>query len=116
MLIDLIGELLQERDWKLVSLRDARTASEFLRQTRPDVILLDVHLGGSAGGWEILDQLKASPDTHAIPVVVWSGDSRVLESKRAWLRDQDISVLPKPFEIDDLYRSLDTALGISAFA
>lgn len=114
MLIDLAQELLGERDWTVVSSRDPRTAGDFLRQARPDAILLDVHLRGSEGGWAILEDLEAEPTTRTIPIVVWSGDVRILENKRTWLEDRHIQVLAKPFEIDDLYRCLDCALGISA--
>lgn len=85
-----------------------------MRQARPDAILLDVHLGGRDGGWAILEDLKAEPVTCTIPIVVWSGDVRILENKRTWLEDHRIQVLAKPFEIDDLYRCLDCALGIAA--
>lgn len=114
MLIDLTAELLRERDWSMVSSRDSRTACDLLRQAKPDAILLDVHLGGSDGGWALLEGLKAEPGTRTIPVIVWSGDSRILENKRAWLQDHHIRTLPKPFEIDDLYSSLDGALSNSA--
>jgi two-component system cell cycle response regulator len=113
MLIDLTGELLRERGWSMVSSRDANTAGHFLRQARPDAILLDVHLGGSHRGWDILERVKSEPGICTIPVIVWSGDLRMLETKREWLQHHHIPVLPKPFEIDDLYRSLDKALGIS---
>src|SRR5947209_17572887 len=97
MLIDLAGELLGERDWNMVSSCDPRTAGEFLSGAKPDAILLDVHLGGSDGGWTILEKLKAEPGTSTIPIVVWSGDSRILENKRAWFEDHHIRVLAKPF-------------------
>jgi two-component system, chemotaxis family, response regulator Rcp1 len=39
---------------------------------RPDLILLDVHLGKKSG-WEILEWLRASPSFATIPVVMWTG-------------------------------------------
>jgi CheY-like chemotaxis protein len=109
-LLDLMAEILGERNWKMLALRDSSTAKESLRQARPDAILLDVHFGGGQSGWDVLRELKAEPEIRAIPVIIWSGDVRLLEDKREWLQDQCIPILPKPFDIDDLYECLDKAL------
>jgi PAS domain S-box-containing protein len=41
------------------------------RETRPNVILLDMELAGRSG-WETLHDLKSSPDTAGIPVIIIS--------------------------------------------
>jgi CheY-like chemotaxis protein len=111
-LLDLMGELLQERDWSMLPLPDGHTASESVRQALPDVVLLDVRLHGDRTGWDILDELRAGAETGTIPIIIWSGDARLVEEKREWLREQSVLVLAKPFDLDNLYECLDQALNI----
>jgi putative two-component system response regulator len=52
---------------------DAAAARRRLRASRPDVVVLDVHMPGT-GGLELCRELKASPETRDIPVVLLTGD------------------------------------------
>ena len=40
--------------------------------------------------------------TREVPVIVFSGQLEELEEKEAWLLQEHVSVLSKPFELDDL--------------
>jgi CheY-like chemotaxis protein len=111
-LLDLVAELLLERNWAMLAVRDGHGASEVLRLGAPDVILLDIRLESDQSGWDILDQLLADPVTRAIPVIVWTADANSLADKRAWLEDLGVQMLAKPFEIDDLFRALDKVLPV----
>ncbi len=71
------------------TIETARTA---VGELRPDVVLLDVHLGGVASD-ELLEELRAS----GIPVVVVSGTAEIGHYQE--LADE---VLGKPFEPGDL--------------
>jgi DNA-binding response OmpR family regulator len=61
-------------------------------EERPDVVLLDVHLGGVASD-ELLEELRAS----GIPVVVVTGSADIDR-----YRELADDVLGKPFEPSDL--------------
>lgn len=50
---------------------DAATALGLARQQPPDLITLDLLLP-DASGWEVLDQIKATPPLDAVPVVIVS--------------------------------------------
>jgi CheY-like chemotaxis protein len=73
----------------------------------PDAILLDLHLESPGSGWRVREQLEADPRTHDIPVIIWSADVREIEEKREWMEEQKLSVLTKPFELDDVIALLD---------
>jgi CheY-like chemotaxis protein len=53
---------------------DARAGLEAARDHHPNLILLDLHLGGSDGA-ELLKQLKQDKETAEIPVVFVSADA-----------------------------------------
>jgi len=75
--------------------REAATiddARAFVRDGRPDVVLLDVHLGEVASD-ELIDELRAA----GIPVVVVTGSADINQ-----YRERADDVLGKPFEPNDL--------------
>jgi CheY-like chemotaxis protein len=111
ILLTLLRDLFEDRGWDILPLPESTTAFEAVKSRQPDVILLDIWLGGKMTGWQILEELKTDPKTCAIPVVVWSGASDQLRDKQAWLAERGIPVLAKPFEIDRLYEILELAMN-----
>jgi DNA-binding response OmpR family regulator len=70
--------------------REAASADQAraeIAETRPDVVLLDVHLGGETSG-ELLDELRAL----GIPVALVTGTAELEE-----LRGRADDILVKPF-------------------
>lgn len=57
--------------YQVYQARTPPTALELARTLRPDVITLDVMMP-SQDGWQILERLRAAPETSAIPVIVCS--------------------------------------------
>ncbi len=45
---------------------------EIVRELEPDVIIMDVELGGQLRGWQALTALKADAETTNIPVVAYA--------------------------------------------
>lgn len=111
VLLDLISQVLDERHWTTLAVSESSTALDVLRETRPDVILLDVHLNGSRSGWDILQALKDEQETRNIPVIIWTADAKHSEDKSPWLHSLGVPVLLKPFELDDLFQSLERVLA-----
>jgi CheY-like chemotaxis protein len=75
----------------------------------PSLVLLDWRLPDIDGG-EVLRRLKASHQTAAIPVVVFSGDSGQ-EKVEEILRLGAAQFLPKPFDIHQLLTIVDRFCG-----
>jgi putative two-component system response regulator len=66
---EVLGGLLHDDNILLAGAKNASEALERLREKSFDLILLDLGLPG-VNGFELLRQLKESPETEAIPVVV----------------------------------------------
>ena len=58
-------------EFEVITLSDSSKAEEFIRENRPDLLLLDV-LMPDLGGDDICKQLKSDPDTKDITVVFHS--------------------------------------------
>jgi CheY-like chemotaxis protein len=53
---------------------DGEMALKMVRNSRPDIIFLDLRLP-KLGGLEVLEALRAHPETQAVPVVILSSHS-----------------------------------------
>lgn len=72
-----------------------------LTHDRPDVVLTDVSIAGSAP-FAVLDQLDDAPRTRTVPVLVCTGAVHLLQADKARLRRPRTAALLKPFDIDVL--------------
>jgi DNA-binding response OmpR family regulator len=98
---------------ELAGYRVTRAASgeEALRAARsdaPDLILLDLMLGGTSG-WDVLEELLADPQLSAVPVVILSALADEADELKA--RDAGASAyLAKPLPVDDLLAAVGRVL------
>jgi response regulator RpfG family c-di-GMP phosphodiesterase len=58
-----------------------------------------------------LEIIKLDPATSSIPIIVCSAAVDDLRSHEPWLMHHGIVTLAKPFDIDDLYKRVESALG-----
>lgn len=79
------------------------------RGTRPDVLICDLRLAGTPR-FALIDRLIATPDAAAIPVILCSGAPQDFDAARVRLEGRPVAMLPKPFEIDQVFACLDQLL------
>jgi DNA-binding response OmpR family regulator len=91
---------LQAQGFRILTAVDGEEALEKVAQERPDLVLLDVILP-KKNGFQVCRQLKTSPETKGIKVVLVT--SKTLDSDRFWgLRQGADEYLAKPFKEEDL--------------
>ncbi len=78
------------------------------REERPDLIMVDLHLGGE-DVLPVIMELKNDPELRAIPLLAVSGMDRQMECTRA---GADAFIL-KPFRPAELLDKISTLLSIS---
>ena len=101
--VSLVSRALENDGWRVTTCQDAAQAHAQVKEEQPTVVLLDIALDTPGRGWSLLQHLRDDPATRNVPVIVFSSQLAQLEEREAWLLDQRISVLSKPFELDDLY-------------
>jgi CheY-like chemotaxis protein/HPt (histidine-containing phosphotransfer) domain-containing protein len=104
----LLGTLLHGDNITLASAKDAPQALERARQTSFDLILLDLGLPGM-NGLELLRQLKESPDTESVPVIVVTAWNSTRDKLRGFELGA-VDYLVKPFEASELRARVRAAL------
>lgn len=79
----------------------------------PDLAILDIQMGGDAApGWALLQKMKMSRETEAIPIIVCSAATNEVREQEGWLASKDIKVVLKPFSIDELEMAIAKALEL----
>ena len=110
---DLVEELLTDEGYIVTTLRDRDEESvrATVERLRPDCVLLDGDVPGNYGeSWgDAAAWMTASP--APVPVIMFSADRRT--TGEAWDDESErsqaahfSSVLPKPFDLDELLRAL----------
>jgi PAS domain S-box-containing protein len=92
----------------LVHAPDGPRGLSLVRDRRPDLVLLDLHLPGMPGE-EVLRQIWEDPATRKIPVAVLSADATPAQ-QRHLLAAGAIAYLTKPFDIGEVLRLVDRNL------
>lgn len=83
-------------------------AIAMMRARRPDLVLLDLRLGGPdpASGVDFLYRLRATPDVADVPVVIHSIYVKHASDAPRLATKAD-GILPKPFKFLDLQQLVD---------
>ncbi len=71
LLSDLLAQKFSSEEFAFLYAPTGEAALEMVKKDKPDLVLLDIMLPG-IDGFEVLKQIKASPDTKDIPVVILS--------------------------------------------
>jgi signal transduction histidine kinase/DNA-binding response OmpR family regulator len=104
---DLLRVYLEAAGARVVSARDGVEGLDTVRRLSPAGVVLDILLPG-IDGWEVLAQLKADPQTAAIPVVVVS----MLDERGRGFALGAAEYLVKPVGKDPLLAALHRAAAI----
>ncbi len=67
---EVLRQLLETEGYTVSTARDGRDGLKKAKAEKPDAITLDVVMPGGIDGWEVLRELKETPETEAIPVVM----------------------------------------------
>jgi CheY-like chemotaxis protein len=97
----LYGRYLAESEWEVVTVPNPRLTVDLAAAKQVDAVILDIMMSES-DGWTLLQHLKLSPKTEAIPVIVCS----VLNDPDLGMALGASAYLLKPVSRMDLLRTL----------
>ncbi|RYH11999.1 response regulator transcription factor [Tropicimonas sp. IMCC6043] len=104
-IIEAIRFILSRDGWRVDTHADGATAVEAVRARVPDVLVLDVMLPGKSG-FDILKELRASPATETLPVLMLTakGQSRDRELAERYGVNR---FMTKPFANSEVLESVN---------
>jgi CheY-like chemotaxis protein len=95
-IVDWAFDLLTDASYRVISAPNRDTAFDRLRQQRPDVMLVDLHMDYRDEGWVLLDLVQATPALASIPVILWSADTQALHAQARRITARGWQWLAKP--------------------
>lgn len=114
----LISAVLKKYNYSVTTLYHGDEVLAFLKENKPDLILLDLRMPG-IDGFALCKRIREAPDTRDIPVVILSGVSEV-DAKVSTIELGADDFITKPFDVRELRarinrilkrKSADTALN-----
>lgn len=106
----LLSTMLTEYDFEVRGVPNGALALTVARSSPPDLILLDINMPGM-NGYEVCQQLKADPQTEAIPVIFISALDEVLDKVRAFAVG-GVDYITKPFQVEEILARVKTHLTL----
>ena len=112
-ILELFEVILSEMGHETVLMSYAPRELDRIRAVDPDLIILDFIMGEREPlGWQLLQKLKMDRRTDSIPIVVCTGAVRVANEVQGYLTEQGVTVVLKPFNVDQLEDAVQRALEL----
>ncbi len=98
---EMLRVYLEDNDYRVIQAYTAIEAIKLAKEHKIYAITLDIMMPGR-DGWDILQELKSTPETAAIPVIIIS----ITDNRQLGLSKGAIAYLVKPIDYDELIRTL----------
>lgn len=102
----LLEDFLQPHCKQLFLATDIESAFVLAQQKHPDIILLDILLGGTIDGYEVCHRLKANPETASIPVIFLSSLINAADKVKGF-QAGGVDFISKPFHVEEMLARLE---------
>jgi two-component system, cell cycle response regulator DivK len=106
---DMLSRRLGRRGYEVVVAVDGEKGVTMSRSEGPDLILMDMSLP-VLDGWEATRQIKAAPETRAIPVIALTAHAMVGDKEKAMAAGCD-DYDTKPIDFKRLLDKIEAALA-----
>ena len=109
-LLDLLRDFLEEEGYR-VAISPVLLPLRRVKEVAPDLILLDVMFGGREAGLRFLTLAGRDRDLRRVPIILFTAAPERVRHMEGPLAAQDVRVLLKPFDLDDLLAAIEGRLG-----
>jgi signal transduction histidine kinase len=94
----LVHRLLESEGFQVVTTADGLSATEFAMYERPNLILMDINIGG-LDGYEVTTKLRGMPELDSVPIVAVTAATLDGDRERALAAGCN-GYIPKPIDVD----------------
>jgi CheY-like chemotaxis protein len=106
---DMLSRRLERRGYEVVLAVDGQQGVDIARSEPPDLILMDMSLP-VLDGWEATRQLKAAPETRAVPIIALTAHAMSSDRDKALAAGSD-DYDTKPVELPRLLEKMEALLS-----
>jgi CheY-like chemotaxis protein len=108
-IVEMLQRKFEREEYDVVGCVESARAVATCRREKPDLIVLDILMPGKTG-WEIIEELKADPETQAVPVIISTVKNRPEDIERGRTL-QATDHIAKPYVFSDLLEKVKAILG-----
>jgi CheY-like chemotaxis protein len=109
--LEVMRDLLEDEGYRVTLHSDAIRDIDRIREIAPDMVILDHLMGDEEYGWQLIQKLRLDRDLARLPIIVCTAAARMVRELEGHLKAKGITVVLKPFDIDDLLNAVRAALG-----
>lgn len=116
-ILELFADILEPMGLDVVLMSYAPRELARIRDTAPDLVILDFLLGDrELLGWQLLQKLKMDRSLASLPLIVCTGAVKQVQEQQGYLTEQGVIVVLKPFQVDQLEEAVRQALTMGPTA
>jgi CheY-like chemotaxis protein len=112
-IIELFREIIEGMGHRVTATTYAPEDLEEIKKIGPELVILDLIMGGEKQGWQLAQKMRMSRDTEAIPIIICTAATEDVREQEGWLAANAIKIVLKPFSIDDLELAVTKALALT---
>ena len=112
-IVELFREIIEGMGHRVTATSYAPDDLVEIQKVEPDLVILDLVMGGEKLGWQLAQKMRMSRDTEAIPIVICTAATEDVREQEGWLTANGIKVVLKPFSVDDLELAITKALTLA---
>lgn len=108
-LVEMLAKYLTERGYSVVRAHDGEEGLKKVREEKPDLIIMDIHMPG-IDGYHAIQELQRSEGPEArIPVIVLSVRGKM---KDVFGPEDIVDFVDKPFKLEELLAKIKSVLSL----
>jgi CheY-like chemotaxis protein len=113
-ILELFRDFLEnELGYQVIMMSFAPDELDRIADEKPDLIIIDFIIGDrEMEGWQLLQKLRMYRPTAKIPIIACTAAVRQVRESEAYLLEQGIEVVLKPFGLDQLEGAVRRALQL----
>ena len=112
--LEFYGDLLSREGYHVTLVRGCRVSPADVSALQPDLVIVNLAHRDPESDADVLARLRADTAPGHPPVMVCSGDVRLIRKLDEQLRAWCCAVVPKPFDLDDLLGAVRSCLARGA--
>jgi DNA-binding response OmpR family regulator len=101
-ILDLFREILEDEGYRVSLYSSTFNDVRQIIELAPDLVILDLMIGGEKEGWQLLQKMKMARKTADIPTIVCTAAVQTAREMEGHLRSKNVGLVLKPFDIDEL--------------
>lgn len=110
-ILDLFEDILRPLGHDVILLSYAPDELRQIEEIAPDLIIIDFVIGGREyEGWQLLQKLRMNRSTASIPVIACTAAVALVRESEGYLHQQGVTIVMKPFNVDQLETAVASAL------